>query len=135
MTRRAWLSFSVVVLFGAQAPLCASACLEQAAIGDSTLAGELPTPERSPCHESPPAPSGRGAPVSGEHECNCDRLQLVVPKAGGPGAVPPTQAPAASGAGVSVRAPVFLPRGQSLPDHLRGLPPPDILQLKSSLLL
>ena len=135
MTRSAWLVLSVAVLFGAQGPLCASACLEQAAAANSAFANSPPSPEPAPCHESAPVPAGSSTPPSGEHECSCDRLQLVVPNADG-GKPAPSAAPLLTpGTFASLRPALFPSRASRIRDRFRSLPPPDILRLNSTLLL
>jgi hypothetical protein len=129
MSRRALIVFSLVALFGLRAPLCLLACLEIGASG--AVVASAPAEPGPPCHGNDPATSEE-EPVDG-HECGCDEFQLVLTKldsskSGGLEAEAPTP----------LRVAFLVPPFEIPTAPLRSrqaLPPPDILLLKSTLLL
>jgi len=131
MSRRVLIVFSLVALFGLRAPLCLLACLETGAAGP-VAAIELPAEEAAPCHGAGAPPASEDEPRS-DHECGCDGFQLALTKLdssklGSLGA----EAPAPLR--VAFLAPAIeIPPARLLRRH--ALPPPDILLLKSTLLL
>ena len=128
LRRSSWLIATLTALFGLQAPLCALACLD---LSDSTpVAAQGGEP---PCHESSTDPSPTGAP--GSHEgCGCESAyEALLPGTGSdlssvstlafapPGTLP---YPADSSAAIALPVP-----------QVTDLPPPDILLIKSTLLI
>lgn len=127
MIRSAWLILSVAALFGLQGPLCALACVEQAATPTAMAA------EHAPCHGDQPTPPAD--PGSTDHECKCDHFQLVLSNADAHKVVDLVKAPALELAIATIHTPTYAPSVTALSERHRRLPPPDILLLKSSLLI
>ena len=127
LRRRVWLIATVAALFGLQAPLCALACLDNPF-------DLLPVASESgdhPCHQESPDPE----PASGDSHGDCCQLAYQ--------AIFPGSVDTAS-AGLSLaEAPPSTVRllGQadchlaSVVPEFTDLPPPDILLLKSTLLI
>ncbi len=132
MKRHALITIAFAALFGFRAPLCVFACLESGQAAEVAVA-EVPAGEQAPCHGTTPEPSK--VPESGDHDCTCDRTQLVVSK---------SDVEKGYGPNVSL-APPLLIASFVVPDVDRNpsgtwsrhehLPPPDILLLNSTLLL
>jgi hypothetical protein len=131
MNPRASLILSLAALLGLSAPLCAYACLD-ARTAESVVADVQHSEQAPPCHGGAPA-SSEEAPA-GEHECGCDDLQVVLTKSDSGKALDSLEVDATTPLRVSFRV---LPL-QTRPARLwtrRALPPPDILLLKSTLLI
>ncbi len=131
MIRRASLILSIAALVGVQGLLCIAACLDQKIPASSTAAEEHG--EGAPCHGSGPTAPER--PDSNEHECNCDRLQLVLSNGDAYHAVGSLETFAAPRTIASIQVTDHPPPTIRVQDRHRSLPPPDILLLKSSLLI
>ena len=121
MTRHAWLTVSVIALFGLPGPLCVLACLEaMQPAAPAALISEMP------CHEQVPSePSDLG------HDCDCSNASAPALLA----LDAPTQT-----LGVVVRVPSQHPMARLKllePFVLRveRIPPPDILLQKSTLIV
>jgi len=124
--RNAWLTATVAAVFGLQMPLCAAACWD-APSPSATHAADASAP---PCHGEPAAPGSLGEPSSHDG-CGCQlSRELPLPAAGGSApvlAIVPTWDPPHLGVDRrDRRAPV---------SSETDLPPPDVLLLKSTLLL
>ena len=134
------LILTVTILFGIQAPLCAFACAdatspEFAAVGSDAYPGYPAQTDSSqaPCHESKSDPAPSEAP--GAHEaCGCDfvveGLLSSTPNEATVSIVawmPPESAIALFIFGEALEA--------SKVTFAPGIPPPDILLLKSTLLI
>jgi hypothetical protein len=128
VARRIWLIATVTALFGLQAPLCALACLESP-VDSAPVASQH---EEHPCHDESSDSSEPGAPA---HEgCGCEIAY---------DALIPGQTDATS----SISSFVFVV--ESTPSEplaaepylahwvptATDLPPPDILLLKSTLII
>lgn len=134
MKRCAWITASLVALFGLQAPLCAVACLEAShEIGarSAELAGAAPMAEM-PCHG---AATPEPAPAQSDADPTCTCIAAVVSGAGDASAF-------AQGLPAAL-APTRLLRSVSLGNRplehpgrrVERLPPPDILLFNSTLLI
>jgi hypothetical protein len=138
MNRHAWLIATVTALFVLQAPICAVACLESDASDASADAShEVPA-----CHEAAPdANSNRGAedaPASHE-DCGCDVAPSMLPipadQPGQPGELSSSRnLVAISTSTFELRRFAFVVSYLALPCQT-DRPPPDILLLKSTLLI
>ena len=132
MKRRAVLVLSFAALFGLTGPLCVFACIEGSS-GEPVAASPQHSGEAPPCHGSAPVSSPE-APA-GDHECGCDDLRVVLTKA--------ESSKATGSLAVVVQAPLqfSFPVRPAVPAPARhwkrqaGLPPPDVLLLKSTLLI
>lgn len=120
----------MTALFVLQAPLCVFACLS----GEDIEKTADTQHENAPCHESEPS-SESSEPADSNSECGCeDSYTALVPVADQASMDLPSAAvvlgPAIAGAFVSAIRPVAHA-------YLReaDLPPPDILLLKSTLLI
>jgi hypothetical protein len=126
MQRRIWLMATVAALFGLQAPLCAIACLTSA--GAESTAVHLAEP---PCHEQVAQSSPPAAPPPHDDGCCEFAAEMVLPASAATSSVaalavvPPL---ASQQLHASVR------RAPAIPT-VGDLPPPDILLLKSTLLI
>jgi hypothetical protein len=127
VTRHALLLASLAALIGLQVPLCEFAC----GIDPASLSAAASTPEAAPCHE----PTEREAPAPGpSHDaCGCASV-YAAPVAG-------TEVPEAP-PGWALLGARSLRIASGLPGdrvaqhrHLTCIPPPDILLLKSTLIL
>jgi len=128
MKRHIWLVATTVALFGLQAPLCALACIT----GAQQSAPQVAENAEQPCHGESPDPGSEQSPASRE-DCSCELSTMTL--------VP------ASGVATSAPALALLPLyAFALPVHSRvrmtapvsgsaDLPPPDIMLLKSTLLI
>ena len=127
MSRFVWLTACLAVLFGLQGPLCAAACLAEAA-PDAVASAPEPA---MPCHEPESAPG----PLSSEPEEVCGCAGGLVAIAGADVAID------TRGEGATpLPAPVLAWRPNSLAERPAAagagrLPPPDILLQSSTLLL
>ena len=121
---------AVAALFVLQAPLCVLACLPSSS---AIPMADMASSDSSPCHEEP-AGSPAEPPSSGHDDCGCSGETFE--------AVLASPDKSFTGAPVVAVAPATL----SLAAHSRGnrpllqpgetdLPPPDILLLKSTLLI
>jgi len=135
MTRRRWIGLVTVALFGVQAPLCAVACV-QAIAAQELAAAEGEHDAHPSCHGDGPGASD--APPPPDHDCECDRLEVVAASAKG------AHAPGTADAARLVAAPLARAALVAVaPAHgwtrLRArqsrLPPPDLLLLNVVLLL
>ncbi len=130
MRRHAWLIVAFAALFGLRAPLCAYACLESGPPQELATAAE---PEHSPCHGgSTDTPT---APESSDHECDCDRIQLIVQQGDAKKAFESYEIPMPPLAVASLSLPDVSQAPTALWRRHDALPPPDILLLHSTLLL
>jgi hypothetical protein len=128
VTRRVWLIATVTALFGLQAPLCALACIENS-VDSAPIATQH---DDRPCHQESSDSSEPGAPA--HEDCGCELAYE---------ALPPNQTDATSSAlGLMFVAPSALSQPPAAYLHLShwlpaatNLPPPDILLLKSTLIL
>lgn len=133
LRRRIWLIATVTAFFVLQAPLCALACFESLDVTGAS-ADAAPISASPSCHdEQSPDSSASGEPSS-PLDCGCDfALQVVISHASD---LDITQAPVFA---ISPRSQklVFAAAVSELPAVFYGsdLPPPDILLLKSTLLL
>ena len=121
MRRHAWLTVSAIALFGLPGPLCALACLEAAQIpAVAAHSSEMP------CHEE----GGSKQPSDAEQDCDCESAAAPVLLA--------FDAPAQLG-DVVLRIPSFRSARTAallrFAPRTQPVPPPDILLLKSTLLL
>jgi len=130
MRRRNRLIATLAALFVLQAPLCVLACLSGAVPAESSTA----TPGDSPCHEQAPS-SNPSDPADSHDDCGCEDSYTAV-LAGADRTfwniqsapvLPPHSLEAPLGALASRTKPV-----QPIETDL---PPPDILLLKSTLLI
>jgi hypothetical protein len=132
VNRHALLVVSFAALFGLRAPLCVFACVQE--VPSAPVASSAPdSAAPPPCHGSADDAVPE-APATG-HECDCASFQIVL-----------TQA-ASSKFGVSLAAVVPVPRLAWLPlpaaplalspawTKPQDLPPPNVLLLKSTLLV
>ena len=124
MKRHTWLIATVVALFGLQAPICALACL-QGPTADLTEASSTP-----PCHERGPESPPSQAPDADRNCCAFASGATVFDAS-----VPVVIAPLA----VTPRIALWRPASQAAVVHVdtmrASLPPPDILLLKSTLII
>lgn len=123
-----WLLAIVATLLALQVPLCALACTD--ASGAVEVAAS-PQPASPPCHDEAPAPTSKG-PQPAHAECGCDVASLTLLPASAD--IPTTAialAPAPARVGITAG---FQDRDARLPCRA-DLPPPDLLLLKSTLLL
>ena len=129
MKRHAWLVLSVAALFLVKAPLCTVACAE--ASSEPRVAQHAQNAhEAMPCHGASPAVPDE--PSRADHECDCDLVRVAKPNN-----APPTAA--------SWAAPALVEFHFAQPSHQavswffasrqHSIPPPDVLLLKSSLLI
>jgi hypothetical protein len=132
MNRYAWIVLSLAALVGLRAPLCTFACTEAASATVATA--EDHTGDDAPCHGGP---SGvpEDSPSTDRH-CDCDQLPVVLTagdttKAG----VVLNAASVPAVAVATIEVPSLAGDRSSLRSHHRRLPPPDLLLLKSTLLI
>ncbi len=133
MAARTWLILSVAVLVGTQGPLCAFACLASTGPAEAVIEVSHHGPEEAPCHGTEPVSSR--SPDPGQHECCCDELRGVLSKGDGHKALTVVEAPGTLPTLSAVESHPARAPALHLPDEYRNLPPPDILLLKSTLLL
>jgi len=128
MTRRIWLIATMAALFGLQAPLCAFACVELSAIERDVAEAAMP------CHKQSSEARSPGDTGSKEDCSSCDQAtyealasapELNVPALQLAVAATPTRAEPVDAS----------PRVAELAAVSTDLPPPDILLLKSTLLV
>ncbi len=127
--RRIWLTATTAALFTLQAPLCALACLES----PETVSASASHHGAQPCHDDGAEPAPADRPRSHEH-CGC---ALVIEAR-----VVETSSCSTVSAAASITSPkVFSQPGgaivrwaPSVPSST-DLPPPDLLLLKSSLII
>lgn len=130
MTRQAWLSISIAALFAVGAPVCALACLAHSGSTAMTTSGPH---AHTPCSEDESAAPERPAP--GERACDCDGHEAVRANIDFDRAFGFAKAPVFVLRVVSPSAANASPRSARLYDVHQSLPSPDILRLKSTLLL
>lgn len=131
MKRHKWLIAAFTALFVLQAPLCVLACLPSA---DAATAVDAAHQSNSPCHESTPA-SSPAEPSSSHDDCGCeDSYTAVLASAdlATPNLVPTAVIPPLNSADQLRVNLVWLAR--SNPNET-DLPPPDVLLLKSTLII
>lgn len=128
LRRRIWLAGIAAAVFVLQGPLCAFACVENPEV-ESGVADH----QQHPCHEEAPSSSPADAPRSHEG-CGCE-LVTAVPL---PNLELSQSAPALAFVPPSTSsegfARVVVQWARSAPERT-DLPPPDILLLKSTLLI
>ncbi|MAG33754.1 MAG: hypothetical protein CL908_22980 [Deltaproteobacteria bacterium] len=128
--RRIWLIATVAALLTLQAPLCGLACLESSESGPMAASEAMD----SPCHESAPS-RGPSEPARSHDDCSCeDSYAALVPGLETPSSSiqsPQTFAPSRFSETVR-RCAVAVPQ---ICSGATNLPPPDILLLKSTLLI
>jgi hypothetical protein len=117
---------------GLRAPLCAYACSETDS-PTGVMSAHDSNEESAPCH-------GTGAtvpeePASNEHECDCDRLQLALTIGGAGKGLTPLDSAGPRLAVASSSTPSVSMASSRLGIRHPHLPPPDILLLKSTLLI
>ena len=121
MTRHAWLTVSVIAVFGLPGPLCVLACLEDAqSAAPATLAGE------TPCHEQ-----GSSGPNDLGHDCDCATASAPALFAFDT----PAQLTALVLRVPSHRAVARMDRLEPFVPRAERIPPPDILLQKSTLIV
>ena len=125
MKRRIWLIATLAALFGLGAPFCALACLQSPA-ADSVVAGGA----MHPCHENDPDPSPPEAPGS-DSDCCEFAYDAIFFDAGTPSSITTPFATHRTASWQPVSS-VLLAQAVSV---ATSLPPPDILLLKSTLLI
>jgi hypothetical protein len=123
LRRQIWLIASVGALIGLQAPLCALACQ---ATQPASVSQDAP-----PCHEPDPDSAPAGAPSS-HADCGCQFVSQALLSRAGEATFPPLQ--------ITARPPVWPDirpglRGEPQVARTPDLPAPDILLLKSTLLI
>lgn len=132
LRRRIRLIATLTAFFVLQAPLCALACFDQVDVtGDS--ADALPNPASPPCHaeHSPdsPAPGEPNSPL----DCGCDfAAQVVINHASDLGL---THDPVFAVSSRCQKSDCADADSKLFVAYCGDLPPPDILLLKSTLLL
>ena len=121
MGRQAWLTVSALALFGLSGPLCALACL-----ADTQVLAPAAQSSEMPCHE-------QGPPEPGDSERDCDCVSASAP------ALLAFEAPVRMGCLVvplpSLRAAARTHAPEPSVPRAERIPPPDILLLKSTLLV
>lgn len=123
--RHIWRVASVAALAGLQAPLCALACLE-GQVAEAAVAQR----SEAPCHEPDRAPDG--APTS-DGGCGCETArEAFLPLSEASWSVPTLVSAATRGVRVPPDSPT---RWRPAVPEATDLPPPDILLLKSTLLI
>ncbi len=129
MKRRVWITASLAALFGLQGSLCALACLESAS---PELASQQPA-AAMPCHGTPADPIPTPALPDSEAGCSCDASVVALNEEAG--AIPTN---VWAGDLLQAAPPVVALRAVSTslqPEAAEQLPAPDILLLKSTLLI
>lgn len=133
MNRHAWIILSLAALFGLRAPLCVFACMDTGGSAPAETTAH-DSGQSAPCHgsgssspESPPSPV--------DHECDCDQTQLVLTKGDAKRAADALELPTPSLAVVLPLSPVDPSSSPRLWRRHEALPPPDVLLLKSTLLI
>jgi len=124
--KRSLLTTMVAALYVLPAPLCAAACIESPQ--PAAVAGHA----EPPCHEEAPSSAPPGAPGSHD-DCGCQSPDETLTSRTAERTLDPAKA---LGCVAAVR--VMTLRLASLPSgipHQGDLPPPDLLLLKSTLLL
>lgn len=145
MKRSFWLIWTVTILFGIEAPLCAMACVgadglqivsvefpsDLANPGMDSTSRESPAP-KPPCHESG-SDSSRPPTPDSHQDCGCD-FAVEVLLSDSPAEVSTSLV---GWLASDVSAEFKLARGgvASMATFASHLPPPDILLLKSTLLI
>ena len=129
--RRNWLIAILAALFVLQTPLCVMACLPGATADDSAATTHHTVP---PCHEQAP-PSAPAEPSDAHEDCGCgDSYTAVLASAG-------LTFSNAESAATLLPTTLEVPRNAVFGRTTRArpgevdLPPPDILLLKSTLLI
>lgn len=121
---------SLLALMWLQGPLCALVCTAASA-AMPTPAAHHSTPSEHPCGEQGGSP--RGEPTS-SHECTCSVAAEAVPSKAESTAR--THSPAAVIAASAPLRPLLAPVGFAPSRQSTGrIPPPDILLLKSTLII
>ena len=122
MKRSIWLIATVAALFVLQAPLCAFACLDNVDTEPPAAAGHA-------CHEESPDPSPAGAP----EDCRCAITAdaLVFPQS----VSSTTWVQAFMFPSVGCELATFHSAWEASVAYEIDLPPPDILLLKSTLII
>lgn len=125
MKRRTWLIATVVALFGLQAPICALACLQGPAAAQVAASSEMP-----PCHDRGSESSPGEAPVS-DDDCCAFADEAAVFDASTPVEI--------ASVAVTPRNTLWQPVSRAAVaqtvSRSASLPPPDILLLKSTLII
>ena len=125
--QRNWLIATATTLFVLQAPLCALACLERS----EAATAQAHSPER-PCHEEGSESTPTDSPNSHE-DCGCELgHQALVPS---PDAQLYAPFLAFASPGPSSEAVYSMVYFEPAAPRATDLPPPDILLLKSTLLI
>jgi len=132
MKRNTWIIVSLAALFGLRAPLCVFACMDAASTAYVTPM-EQHQGETAPCHG--PGSTYPQSPAPIDHECDCDRTQVVLSKGDPKNASGALEVPSPPLAVVWAAAPGYQSSSAWLWRRHQSLPPPDILLLKSTLLL
>ena len=132
MNRRALLIVSLAALFGLGAPLCLVACLEGGPAAP-VAASAHDTEQSPPCHGGAPA-SPAEAPGS-EHECDCASFPVLLTKGESTSFNGALHVAAPAPLLVAFRVPSSESSAPRLWERQRDLPPPDVLLLKSTLLV
>lgn len=123
LRRQIWFIASVGALIGLQAPLCALACL---ATQPAPVSQDAP-----PCHE--PSPDSAPAEAPSSHaDCGCEFASQALVSRAGEATFPPVQITARPRVWREARPEL---RGEPQVARTTDLPAPDILLLKSTLLI
>ena len=130
-----WLALACAALFGLRAPLCLAACIDAAAASEAVAESAAPPP----CHggmadDTPSSPDPDRAPA---HECGCDEFKWVVASHGTTEASKPGGTLVLEPPPVHLASFTFLAPRSSVPrvPAPQDLPPPDVLLLKTTLLI
>ena len=131
MKRRTWLILSLAAYFGLSTPLCTYACLFQASETQTTASphgshGSHPFTEE---HSNAPRDD-----LPFDHECDCDELARALLAKGETPKPTPSFAWAVPVTSPHLAPPRIAKLSFAKPEEA-SLPPPDILLLKSTLLI
>jgi len=133
MKRYASLVITIIAAtVGLQAPLCAYACSGMDMPAGVMSADHLDE-ESAPCHETGATVPEK--PASNEHECDCDSYQLALTIGGTGKGITPLDNAGPRLAAASSSTPNVSIASSRLWVRSHRIPPPDILLLKSTLLI
>ncbi len=132
MKRRNQLIATLAAFFVLQAPLCVFACLQNAAPDESTTEAHHTSP---PCHEEAPSPGSSSEPGNAHEDCGCGDSYTAVLASADQTFSTVQSSPVLPPTALEVPLNAVLSRTTKVRLREADLPPPDILLLKSTLLI